>query len=80
MIKIIVRKRFYVEIGLTALATSLGLLTLGWPDWIEALTGLDADAHNGYAEWLIVTGLFLGAAASALLARREYLRTRTQTA
>ena len=75
-----VRKRFYVETGLATLAGCLGLLTIWWRDWIEALTGLDPDAHNGSAEWLIVTGLCVVAAASALLARREYRRARTQPA
>jgi hypothetical protein len=80
MINNVVRKRFYAETGLAVLATSLGVLTIWWHDWIEALTGLDADAHNGSAEWLIVAGLFLVAASSAVLARREYVWARIQTA
>ena len=78
MVKVVVRRRFYAETGLATLAASLGLLTIWWRDWIEALTGLDPDAHNGSAEWFIVAGLSLVAAAFALLARREYLRARTQ--
>lgn len=74
MVKIVVRKRFYAETGLAVLASGIGALTLVWRDWIEVLTGLDPDAHNGSAEVLVVTGLFLAAAAGALLARREHLR------
>jgi hypothetical protein len=47
MTKIIVRKRCYTETSLAILAASLGVLTIFWHDWIEALTGLDPDAHNG---------------------------------
>jgi len=68
----LVRKLFHVESVLAILAASLGALTLVWPDWIEALTGVDPDAHDGSAEWLIVTALFVVAAASALLARRHH--------
>jgi hypothetical protein len=70
------RTRFYTETALAVLVTGLGVLTTLWRDWIEALTGLDPDAHDGRAEWLVVTGLLLVAALSALLARREYRRTR----
>ena len=33
------------------------VLTIFWPDWIEALTGFDPDEHDGTVEWLIVIGL-----------------------
>jgi hypothetical protein len=33
------------------------VLTIVWPDWIEALTGYDPDQHNGTVEWLIVIAL-----------------------
>jgi predicted naringenin-chalcone synthase len=75
-----VRKRCHVETSLAILAACLGVLTVSWPDWIEALTGLDPDAHNGCAEWLIVAGLGLVAAVCAVLARREYLRARPRAA
>ena len=41
--------------ALVALAAgALGIITMFWHDWIEALTGWDPDQHNGSAEWLIV--------------------------
>jgi hypothetical protein len=80
MTRTIVRKRFYTEMSLAIAAACLGVLTIFWPDWIEALTGLNPDAHNGSAEWLIVAGLGLVAAACAFLARRQYLRARLQAA
>ena len=80
MVRVVVRRRCYAETGIACLAAGLGALTIWWRDWIEALTGLDPDAHNGSAEWLIVAGLAAVAAASALLARREYRRARTRPA
>jgi hypothetical protein len=35
----------------------LAVLTIFWPDWIEALTGYDPDQHNGTVEWLTVIAL-----------------------
>jgi hypothetical protein len=45
----------------------LAVLTIFWPDWIEALTGYDPDQHDGTVEWLIVT---------ALLSTAPYWRSR----
>jgi hypothetical protein len=33
------------------------VLSIFWPDWIEALTGYDPDQHDGTVEWLIVIAL-----------------------
>jgi hypothetical protein len=68
--------RFHIELAVALAATGLGALTLSRPDWIEALFGADPDAGSGSAEWLIVAALFLAAAASALLARGDYRRSR----
>lgn len=80
MTSIAVRARFYVEAGLAVLTTSLGVLTILWTEWIEALTDLEPDAGSGSAEWLVVAALFLVAATSAVLARREYRRARLAAA
>lgn len=50
----------------------LGILTIFWRDWIEALTGWDPDQHNGIVEWLVVGGLLAVAAAMGLAARRHW--------
>ena len=39
----------------------LAVLTIFWPDWIEALTGYDPDQHNGTVERLIVIALLSSA-------------------
>jgi hypothetical protein len=50
----------------------LGVLTIFWHDWIEALTGWDPDQHNGTAEWILVAGLLAAAVALGLIARRHW--------
>jgi hypothetical protein len=54
-----VRVRFWLEAALASLCGFLAMLTLFWRDWIEAISGLDPDRHNGSFEWAIVAGLFL---------------------
>jgi hypothetical protein len=65
------RARFWIEAGLAAVAGMLAVVTLVWRDWIEALTGLDPDRHDGSLEWLIVAVLTVSAVVLAQLARRE---------
>ncbi|HLY66150.1 MAG TPA: ABC transporter permease [Chloroflexota bacterium] len=50
----------------------LGIVTIFWHDWIEALTGWDPDHHNGAAEWIVVIGLLAVSAAMGLVARRHW--------
>ena len=45
----------------------LAVLTIFWPDWIEALSSYDPDQHDGTVEWLIVI---------ALLSTAPYWRSR----
>jgi hypothetical protein len=66
------KARVRLEIAITAVAGILGILTVFWRDWIEALTGWDPDQHNGGAEWLIVAGLLAVAAVMGLVARRHW--------
>jgi hypothetical protein len=49
--------RFWIESVLAGTALVLGLLTLVWRDWIEALTGFDPDQHSGGVEWLVAVAL-----------------------
>jgi hypothetical protein len=61
-----------METALSLLFGMLAAVTLFWPDWIEALTGLDPDQGSGAVEWGIVAVLGILALAAALLARRDY--------
>jgi hypothetical protein len=68
------RRRLRVEVVLAGVSAVLCVLTVVFPEWIEALTGLEPDAGSGSLEW-IVAGVFLTATvASAILARRDYRR------
>ena len=68
------RKRFYVETVIAGVAGVMGIVTVFWHDWIEALTGWDPDHHNGSAEWVIIVGLLLIAAVLGIAARVEWRR------
>jgi hypothetical protein len=50
----------------------LGILTIFWHDWIEALTGWDPDHHNGSVEWIVVIELLTVSAAMGLAAGRYW--------
>jgi hypothetical protein len=64
--------RVRLEIAVALVAGVLGVVTIFWRDWIEALTGWDPDHHNGRFEWIIVFGLLVIAAAIGLAARRHW--------
>lgn len=66
------RVRARLETAVALSAGVLGILAIFWHDWIEALTGWDADHHNGRAEWLLVAGLLAIAVAAGLAARRRW--------
>src|ERR1700735_1897894 len=51
------RIRVGLETAVALVAGLLGIITIFWHDWIEALTGWDPDHHNGSFEWLIVAAL-----------------------
>ena len=64
--------RIRVEAATAVLAGTLGIVTVFWPDWIEALTGWDPDRHNGGFEWLIVAALLALAVAAGTVSRRHW--------
>lgn len=66
------RVRVGMETGIASFAAALGILTIFWRDWIEALTGWDPDHHNGSAEWVVVAILLVVAAVVGALARRDW--------
>ena len=51
--------RVWLDLAVTLVAGLLGIVTIFWHDWIEALTGWDPDHHSGSVEWLIVAGLLI---------------------
>jgi len=69
-----VRARLWLETALATLCGFLAVLTLLNREWIEALTGVDPDHHDGSLEWAIVAGLVLLCAALAVVARAEWRR------
>jgi hypothetical protein len=75
-----VRGRFWLEAGAASLCGFLAVLTLFWRDWIEAITGLSPDHHNGSVEWLIVAGLLAVCVLVGLAARSEWRRPRAALA
>ena len=68
------RFRFWVLVALSGLSASLALLTLASRDWIEALTGIDPDHHNGSLEFLIVAALVAASMWCGAGARSEWRR------
>ena len=47
--------------SLAGFCGGLAVLTIFWPDWIEALIGYDPDQHDGTVEGLIVIALLSSA-------------------
>jgi hypothetical protein len=68
------RRRFWPEAVLAAVALVLAIVTLFWKDWIEIVFGVDPDGGSGALEWAIVGGLFILALALGVMARAELLR------
>ena len=64
--------RAQLEAIVALCAGILGIVTIFWHDWIEALTGWDPDHHNGSFEWIIVAVLLIIAAAIGATARRDW--------
>jgi hypothetical protein len=70
------RSLFWVELCLGLAAGLLAVITAAWPDWIEAVLGLDPDGGDGTVEWLVVAVLAAAALALGYSARREWRRAR----
>jgi undecaprenyl pyrophosphate phosphatase UppP len=66
------RLRVRLETAIAAVAGVLGILTIFWHDWIEALTGWDPDHHNGSFEWIIIVALLAVAVVVGAMARRDW--------
>jgi len=63
-----------IEVSLAVLTGILGVLTLLWRDWIEALTGWSPDHHSGSLEFGLVAVLLVTSVSCAAVARRTYHR------
>ena len=61
-----------LETAIALLAGLLGVVTIFWHDWIEALTGWDPDNHSGAVEWIVVAGLLAAAVTMGLVARHHW--------
>jgi hypothetical protein len=68
------RLRLRIEQVLAGISAALCLLSLVYPEWIEAFTGLEPDAGSGEAEWLVAVAFLAVAVVSGLLARRDHRR------
>jgi len=68
------RLRFLLEAGFGGAAAALGVLTLFWRDWIEAIFGVDPDHHSGSLEWIVVVVLFIIALSLGGLALADWRR------
>src|SRR5664279_2947223 len=66
------RIRFWLKSTAAGLAAGLGILTVFWKDWIEAVFGVDPDHRSGALEWLIVMALFAVALLLGWTARLEW--------
>lgn len=58
--------------ALAALAALAAAVTIIVPDWIEAVFGVDPDAHSSAAEWGITLLLAAVAVCLGLFARRHH--------
>ena len=72
------RTRIRVESAIALLAAFLGVLTVVWKDWIEAVFRVDPDGHSGAAEVGVVLGLFALALLLGAVAGFERQRARAQ--
>jgi len=65
---------FRIEVLVAVLTGLLGVLTLFWRDWIEALTGWSPDRHSGSVEFGLVAALLITSVSCAAVARRTHRR------
>ena len=67
-------RRYWIELTCACIGTGLFILTLIFPDWIEAILHVDLDRGNGTLEIGIAVTFLAIALISTVLARRERLR------
>ena len=70
------RRRFWLETGITIITGILFVITLIRNNWIEIVLRVDPDNNNGTFEWLIVGALLLVTITLFILASYEWRRAR----
>lgn len=65
---------FWLEVSLAVLTGVLGVVTLFWRDWIEALTRWSPDHHSGSIEFGLVSVLLITSVSCAAVARSTHRR------
>ena len=65
---------FRIEVALAVLTGVLGVLSLFWRDWIEALTGWSPDRHSGSVEFGLIAVLLITSVSCAAVARSTHRR------
>ena len=70
----LMRRRFWIELGLAVLTGVLTVVTLISHEWIEIVFGVDPDRGSGALEWGIVALLAVATVVSGSLARVEWRR------
>jgi hypothetical protein len=73
------RARFAIELALAGVTGILFVLTVIWPQWIEAVFGIDPDGGDGSLEWAIVGVLLVASVTFSVLARAEWRRRTVAT-
>lgn len=68
------RNRFWLETAVGSVTGVVGVVTIFWSDWIEAIFRFDPDKGNGSAEWLVVLVLLIITVALGTGARLEWRR------
>jgi uncharacterized membrane protein YidH (DUF202 family) len=70
------RARAWAETVLAMVAALVGILTLAYPTWFEALFEASPDEGSGTFERIVAVVLIAGSIALSLVARRDFHRTR----
>lgn len=66
--------RFWIEVFLAACSALATVLSLIWPQWIEALFEASPDAGDGSAERLIAIAFLIATVVFSWFARSEWRR------
>ena len=67
--------QFWIELTAAILSALMFVVTSVWPQWIEAVFGVDPDGGSGVAEWGLEAGLCAFTLLMFVAARREWKRT-----